>query len=121
MGTTGIRTTLPMRNDLGDGILRRATGLKLTATLYATTEVKVLEPGKHLAASGDSGGPLYATFAGKTLLVGVDNWGDYDPTFEVYARIDAHLTWLRESATKSHGTPCEAPTAGSGRLCAPAK
>ena len=79
------------------GILRKVS-LPLGDPRYADTELPVTSHEEKRPASGDSGGPLFVSWGAKTWLLGVCNWGHADPSYEVYARTDAHALWLLEAA-----------------------
>lgn len=73
---------------------------------YASTESQVLTSPSVHARNGDSGGPVYYIDGMNSFVLGVDNWGPGDRSFEIYADVVSHWNWIQRAADALRKIKC---------------
>lgn len=96
-----------------DGVLREAEQ-KIGDSNYASQELQVSERDEQYGTKGDSGGPAFVVQGDESYVVGVCNWGNRMPRFEIYADIRVHRNWVAAASAvleKGNGSKyCQNPS-----------
>lgn len=102
----GIQDNFPQGPHWNWGHLNLASAI-FGDPAYAESEIQVRTSSEIHLRKGDSGGPAFYHDGTRLYLLGVDNWGSEDATFEIYASVPTHLKWIEEAAFRLRRANCK--------------